>query len=80
MIELIKNFTLSKFYINLNNAKKTLKLEVSGGPVNHEYNFLQFHMHWGDNLHRGSEHLINGHAHAAEVFKFILYLTRLFWS
>lgn len=40
---------------------------VSGGPVNHQYNFLQFHMHWGDNLERGSEHLLDNKAYSAEV-------------
>jgi hypothetical protein len=40
---------------------------VSGGPVNHRFSFLQFHMHWGDNMDRGSEHLIDGKAYSAEV-------------
>lgn len=45
---------------------------VSGGPVNlinenHEYNFLQFHMHWGDDLEKGSEHLLDGQPYAAEL-------------
>lgn len=40
---------------------------VTGGPVKNEYNFLQFHMHWGDILERGSEHLLDGKAFSAEV-------------
>ena len=43
------------------------KIVVKGGPAKHEYKFLQFHMHWGDELDMGSEHLINGHPFAAEV-------------
>ena len=39
---------------------------------NYEDNFLQFHMHWGDSTERGSEHLIDNHAYAAEVFLFSL--------
>ena len=41
--------------------------EVIGGPVNDAYRFLQFHMHWGDDVHRGSEHLLDGMAFSAEV-------------
>lgn len=40
---------------------------VSGGPVQNEYNFLQFHMHWGDFLDKGSEHLIDNRPYSAEV-------------
>lgn len=40
---------------------------VSGGPVDHQYSFLQFHMHWGDSLQRGSEHLLDGKAYSAEL-------------
>lgn len=40
---------------------------VSGGPVQNEYNFLQFHMHWGDSLERGSEHLLDGKPYSAEI-------------
>ena len=45
---------------------------VSGGPVFGEYNFLKFHMHWGDSIEKGWEHLIDGKSHTAEVwFKYI---------
>lgn len=45
------------------NNKSTIK----GGPVNDEYRFIQFHMHWGDTIERGSEHLINDEHFAAEL-------------
>jgi carbonic anhydrase len=40
---------------------------VTGGPVRDQYNFLQLHMHWGDSIERGSEHLIDGKPYSAEV-------------
>jgi len=46
---------------------KFILLAVYGGPVSDEFNFLQFHMHWGDNLDRGSEHLIDGKPYAGEL-------------
>ncbi len=42
---------------------------VSGGPVSYQFNFLQFHMHWGDQLDKGSEHLLDGKPFSAEVGK-----------
>lgn len=57
---IITNWTLLMY--------NSLKTEVSGGPVDHCYNFLQFHMHWGDSIERGSEHLLDGKAFSAEVF------------
>ncbi len=32
-----------------------------------EYQFLQFHMHWGSNDNEGSEHVIDGIRFPAEV-------------
>ena len=40
---------------------------VSGGPVDHQFNFLQFHMHWGDDIFNGSEHLIDDKPYSAEL-------------
>jgi carbonic anhydrase len=41
---------------------------VTGGPVKGDYHFLQFHMHWGyGSKDKGSEHLIDGRAYAAEL-------------
>ncbi|CAF3771005.1 unnamed protein product [Rotaria socialis] len=33
---------------------------ITGGPVVDEYQFLQFHMHWGANDLEGAEHVIDG--------------------
>jgi carbonic anhydrase len=33
---------------------------ISGGPVPDEYQFLQFHMHWGLNDLEGAEHVVDG--------------------
>lgn len=54
---------------NIQNILKLFVSEVSGGPVSNFYSFLQFHMHWGDSIERGSEHLVDGHPYAAEVWK-----------
>lgn len=41
--------------------------KVMGGPVSFEYNFLQFHIHWGTHEKEGSEHLIDGNSCEAEL-------------
>ena len=50
---------------------------VSGGPSHSEFSFLQFHMHWGDTIEKGSEHLINGKPYAAEVISNFSYFNQL---
>lgn len=40
---------------------------ITGGPVSDEYQFLQFHMHWGSNELEGSEHVIDGVRYPGEV-------------
>jgi len=40
---------------------------VTGGPVEHEYKFLQFHIHWGKKTKEGSEHTVDGDATEAEL-------------
>ena len=42
-------------------------LDITGGPTRDEYQFLQFHMHWGSNDNEGSEHVIDGIRLPAEV-------------
>jgi hypothetical protein len=40
---------------------------------------VQFHFHWGENNYQGSEHYIDGHKYAAEVFKFsVCFLLKIF--
>ena len=38
-----------------------------GGPLDGEYELLQFHVHWGSEETRGSEHTIDGKNYAAEL-------------
>jgi carbonic anhydrase len=56
-------------------------LGLSGGPLDSEYELLQFHAHWGSSNDHGSEHTVDGRAFAAEVklikFKKIYFLQRL---
>lgn len=40
---------------------------MSGGPLDSEYELLQFHAHWGSSNDHGSEHTVDGRAFAAEV-------------
>ncbi len=44
-----------------------LPKEINFGAEQNEFDFLQVHMHWGENTSRGSEHLLDGQAFAAEV-------------
>lgn len=47
------------------------KPSISGGPLNGEYEFAQFHFHWGsDDLH-GSEDEIDGITEVRTVSKSI---------
>lgn len=39
---------------------------VRGGPLQHTYRLVQFHLHWGSE-ERGSEHTIDGKQYAAEL-------------
>lgn len=48
-------------------ARKDNASVVIGGPVNEEYSFLQFHMHWGDTFEKGSEHLVDDTPYSAEL-------------
>ncbi|KFB42550.1 carbonic anhydrase [Anopheles sinensis] len=40
---------------------------IAGGPLDGVYLFEQLHFHWGPNDSHGSEHLIEGVAHAMEI-------------
>jgi hypothetical protein len=55
-----------------------LSKEINFGAQQNEYDFLQVHMHWGENTSRGSEHLLDGQAFAAEVAEFDFNIEFLF--
>ena len=40
---------------------------VSGGGLVGSYKTIQFHLHWGANEDKGSEHVVNGESYPAEV-------------
>jgi len=41
---------------------------MTGGPLgSQKYRLEQFHLHWGSDDTKGSEHTINGQMYAAEV-------------
>ncbi|KAF4528484.1 hypothetical protein B566_EDAN013031, partial [Ephemera danica] len=41
--------------------------ELSGGPLQGGYTFLQMHFHWGADNTRGSEHTIDGKSFPLEL-------------
>lgn len=43
------------------------KSHVTGGPVDGDFKFLQFHIHWGKQHKEGSEHTVDGNASEAEL-------------
>ena len=65
----IKN-TGHTFQVDAQNKNSSI---VTGGPVNEDYRFLQFHMHWGDTFEKGSEHLVDDMPYAAEVSLILTY-------
>jgi len=40
---------------------------LSGGPLNDEFELLQFHAHWGADDDHGSEHTVDGQAYPGEL-------------
>ena len=40
---------------------------VSGGGLVGSFKTIQFHLHWGPNEDKGSEHVVNGKSYPAEV-------------
>ena len=45
----------------------TLVAALSGGPLGGTYKLVHFHMHWGKDDSKGSEHTVDGKSYAAEV-------------
>ncbi|KAF8781778.1 Carbonic anhydrase 1 like protein [Argiope bruennichi] len=42
---------------------------LTGGPLEHSYQLVQFHCHWGKCCSSGSEHTVDGKGYAGEVGK-----------
>ena len=42
-------------------------LSITGGSLGGQYNFAQFHFHWGPNDNSGSEHTMDGDMYPLEV-------------
>jgi len=42
-------------------------LQLTGGGLDGVYDFVNFHLHWGDNDAAGSEHLLNGQSYSGEI-------------
>lgn len=40
---------------------------LEGGPLQHDYQVAQFHLHWGKTNTAGSEHLVDGRSYPAEL-------------
>lgn len=47
---------------------------ISGGGLNDIFNFAQFHLHWGANSNKGSEHLINSKRLVQYIYTCVLLL------
>lgn len=47
------------------------KYNVSGGDLSGTYTTVQFHIHWGADNSKGSEHTVNGKQYAAEVLIYL---------
>ncbi|CAN7991703.1 unnamed protein product, partial [Ixodes hexagonus] len=41
--------------------------DISGGPLHHNYQMVQFHSHWGTCSKMGSEHTVDGEHYAGEL-------------
>ncbi|CAF3183809.1 unnamed protein product, partial [Rotaria sp. Silwood2] len=50
-----------------NNEYKQSPIQLTGGGLNGTFEFVNFHLHWGENYKSGSEHQINGVKYAGEI-------------
>ncbi|UJR31364.1 hypothetical protein I4U23_018858 [Adineta vaga] len=51
----------------INDTSKQSPITLTGGGLNSTFNFVNFHLHWGENYKSGSEHQINGIKYAGEI-------------
>ena len=54
-------------YLSFLLGSQTVFLRNGPLPPKHVYALEQFHAHWGSNEYRGSEHIVDGKSHAAEL-------------
>ncbi|KAK3086570.1 hypothetical protein FSP39_020377 [Pinctada imbricata] len=48
-------------------VQMTQQSELTGGPLKGKYRLEQFHLHWGSENSKGSEHTVNGKMYPAEL-------------
>ncbi len=53
------NFTLQNDGYTITAIPDGTKLLLSGGNLNGNYQFINFHLHWGPNENEGSEHQVS---------------------
>ncbi|CAF0769021.1 unnamed protein product [Rotaria sordida] len=51
----------------INNQHKQSSIELTGSNLNGTFEFVNFHLHWGEHYKSGSEHQINGVKYAGEI-------------
>ncbi|CAF0823543.1 unnamed protein product [Adineta steineri] len=65
------NFTLTNnghtIIGTFNNEPKLSAFRVMGGDLNGIFEFVNFHLHWGENHKSGSEHEVNGNQYPGEI-------------
>ena len=59
-------FLVTCGFADLKGLKGLIFFQVSGGGLPEEFQFSQFHFHWGSDDVQGSEHTINGVSLQAE--------------
>ncbi|CAF3332999.1 unnamed protein product [Rotaria socialis] len=60
----------------MSTAYEQLSVQLRGGGLNGTFDFVNFHLHWGENYKSGSEHQVNGIKYAGEIhFVYKNYLT-----
>lgn len=64
---LLLNFTVSNNGHGMAVSLTGSDYFVSGGGLVGTYKTIQFHLHWGPNNDKGSEHVVNGNSYPAEV-------------
>ncbi|CAF1077168.1 unnamed protein product [Adineta ricciae] len=67
---MVHNFTLQNnghTIVGTWNASYSASLKLVGGDLNGSFDFVSFHLHWGENYRSGSEHQVNGNKYAGEI-------------